>query len=123
MLKIFKRQEQSEENERDAWRDGVYLCTVNHTMDAELLESKLRSEGIPSERKYVGAAHYLEVVFGNDLVGAIEIYVPEECLEDAKNIIVPVDLDDCAGFEEDSGGLEEDAGEGTDDLENEDAEE
>ena len=94
MADIFRRQEgAADQNYR--WRDGVYLCTVTDSFQADLLESKLRAEGIPSERKYVGSSSYLEIVFGNNVAGEIELYVPEQCLEDAKNIIVPVDLDEC----------------------------
>ena len=99
MLNIFKRQEEiTGEGNSDGtykWRDGVYLCTVNESFEADLLMSKLRAEGIPSEKKYIGSAGYMEVVFGANTIGSIEIYVPQECLEDAVNIIKPVDLDDC----------------------------
>ena len=67
------------------WRDGVYLCTVNTTMQADIIESKLR-----------GAGNFMEIAMGSSIGSDIEIYVPEEALEDAKNIIVPVDLDDCS---------------------------
>ena len=99
MLNIFKRQEEisgsGDGSGAYRWRDGVYLCTVNDSFEADLLMSKLRSEGIPSEKKYIGSSAYLEVVFGANTTGAIELYVPEDCLEDAGNIIRPVDLDDC----------------------------
>jgi hypothetical protein len=98
-MQIFRREEggQSPDNEKQEynWRGGVYLCTVNDSFQADLLESKLRSEGIPCQKKYVGSSNYLEIVFGSNLTGDIELYVPESCLEDAKNVIVPVDLDDC----------------------------
>lgn len=101
MLEMFRRNEENKEADSEKnWRNGVYLCTVNKTMEADLLESKLRGEGIPCERKYVGSSNYLEIVFGNNLVGEIELYVPEECLEDARNIILPVDLDDCVQEDE-----------------------
>ncbi len=98
-MNIFRRREtEVKENGADdgyRWRNGAYLCTVTESFQADLLESKLRSENIPCQRKYVGSSNYLEIVFGNSMVGSIELYVPEECLEDARNIIVPVDLDDC----------------------------
>lgn len=96
---IFRRKgdEPQKTTQEDSyrWRGGAYLCTVNDSFQADLLESKLRSEGIPYQRKYVGSSGYLEIVFGNNTVGEIELYVPEDCLEDARNVIVPVDLDDC----------------------------
>lgn len=99
MAGIFRRQGDNPQ-EGYHWRDGVYLCTVMDSFQADLLESKLHAENIPTQRKYVGSASYLEVVFGNAMGGEMEIYVPESCLEDAKNIIVPVDLDDCEPEEE-----------------------
>ena len=77
------------------WRDGVFLCSVRGNMKAEIIESKLRSEGIPCERRYQGSSNYMEILFGRDFANEIDIYVPEQVLEDAKNIIQPVDLDDC----------------------------
>jgi len=111
MIKIFGRKEEeeiaadpkAEEQDDYRWRNGAYLCTVNDSFQADLLESKLRGENIPCQKKYVGGSNYLEIVFGNNLVGDIELYVPPECLEDAKNIIVPVDLDECEEIEDEEG--------------------
>ncbi len=97
-MNIFRRREgcAGQDGEKEyKWRDGVYLCTINDTLTADIYQSKLRSEGIPSELKYIGSSNYLGILFGSSNVGEIEIYVPEECLEDAKNIIIPVDLEDC----------------------------
>lgn len=98
-MNIFRREESRHktDSEKDGyrWRGGVYLCTVNDSFQADMLESKLRSEGIPFQRKYVGSSNYMEIVFGSNTTGSIELYVPETCLEDAENVIVPVDLDDC----------------------------
>lgn len=105
-MSIFGRREgrARQDGEKEyKWRDGVYLCTVNDSFIADLYQSKLRSEGIPSELKYIGSANYLGIFFGSSNVGEIEIYVPEECLEDAKNIIVPVDLEDCIPETEEDG--------------------
>ena len=77
------------------WRDGVYLCSVKSGFEADLLESKLRSEGIPCERRYQGASNYMEILFGRDFANEIDLYVPPQMLEDAKNIVVPVDLEEC----------------------------
>lgn len=98
MAEIFRRRggkASPEQEDSYRWRDGVYLCTVTDSFQADILESKLRSENIPCEKKYVGSSNYLEIVFGTNTVGEIELYVPAECLEDARNVIVPVDLDDC----------------------------
>ena len=43
------------------WRDGVYLCTASNSLEADILESKLHGEGIPSIRKYKGASNVMEI--------------------------------------------------------------
>ena len=88
-------------DKKDPWRDGVYLCTAVSSFQADLLESKLRSEGIPCVKKYQAASNFIEIAMGNNNAYPIDLYVPEQALEDAKNIIVPVPLeDDFDGFEE-----------------------
>lgn len=80
--------------EKNEWREGVFLCTTKDSMEADILESKLRSEGIPCLKKYRGASNFLEIAMGQNTAFPIDLYVPEETLEDAKNIIIPVPLDD-----------------------------
>jgi hypothetical protein len=82
-----------EKDEKRAWRDGVYLCTAKNSLEADILESKLRGEDIPCERRYKNAGNYLEIFMGSS-VFPIDIYVPEQTLEDAKNIIVAFPLDE-----------------------------
>ena len=93
---LFGKKEPKEE-----WRDGVYLTTVNNSLLADILESKLRGEGIPCIRKYTGAGNAMEIIMGSDNGQPIDLYVPEEALEDAKNIIIAIPIlnDD---FDEDS---------------------
>lgn len=83
---MFEKEEQKE------WRDGVYLCTAKDSFEADIMESKLRSEGIPSIKKFKGASNFLEIFMGSNSAFPIDIFVPEETLEDAKNIIVAVPL-------------------------------
>ena len=83
---MFEKKDQKE------WRDGVYLCTAKDSFEADILESKLRSEGIPSIKKYKGASNFLEIFMGSNSTCPIDLYVPEETLEDAKNIIVAVPI-------------------------------
>ena len=90
--------ERNKNKEHEPWRDGVYLTTVQTTFEADIIESKLSSEGIPSIRRYEGGGNYLEIVFGQQNVFPIEIYVPEDALERAKEAIVSVPVDD--DFEE-----------------------
>ena len=83
-----------EKKEGDEWRDGVYLTTVGDSMAADILESKLRGEGIPCVRRYQGAGNFMEIALGSNTITDIELFVPAEMLEDAKNVIVPVALDE-----------------------------
>ena len=78
--------------EEKKWRDGVYLCTAKNSFEADLLESKLRSEGIPCIKKFKGASNFLEIFMGSNSTDPIDLYVPEDTLEDAKNVIVAVPL-------------------------------
>lgn len=82
------------ENEKKEWRDGVFLCTASNSFEADIFESKLRSEGIPCIRKFKGASNAMEIFMGQSVVYPIDLYVPEEALEDARNIIVPFPLED-----------------------------
>jgi len=83
-----------EKKNRKEWRNGVYLCTAKDSFEADILESKLRSEGIPSIKKFKGASNFLEIFMGTNSAFPIDIYVPAETLEDAKNIIVAVPITD-----------------------------
>jgi hypothetical protein len=83
-----------EKKDQKEWRDGVYLCTAKNSFEADILESKLRSEGIPSLKKFKGAGNFLEIFMGSNSTCPIDLYVPEESLEDARNIILAVPLED-----------------------------
>lgn len=81
------------------WRGGVYLCSADSAMEADILESKLRGEGITCIRRYEGAGNYMEIVIGRAAKNLIDLYVAPEHLADAQNIIIPIDLEDCSGFD------------------------
>ena len=81
-----------EKKDHKEWRDGVYLCTAKNSFEADVLESKLRSEGIPSIKKYKGASNFLEIFMGSNSAFPIDIYVPKDTLEDAKNVIIAIPL-------------------------------
>jgi len=81
-----------DEKANKEWRGGVYLTTVKKSFDADLLESKLRGEGIPCLKKYDGASNAMEILMGSNIGFSIDLYVPEQALEDAKNIIVAIPL-------------------------------
>ena len=97
-----------ENNVEKEWRGGVYLCTTKSSFEADLLESKLRSENIPCVKKYRGASNFLEIAMGANVTHPIDIYVPKAVLEDAKNIIVAVPLDDDFDFEDEDFELDDD---------------
>jgi hypothetical protein len=90
---------EQKKDDKTEWRDGVYLCTATDSMEADILESKLRGEGIPCEKRWKGAGNFLEIVMGANTICPIDLYVPAESLADAQNIIIPFPLaenDDCA---------------------------
>ena len=88
-----------EENKKKPWRDGVYLCTAADSMEAEILESKLRGEGIPSERRHRGAGNFLEIFMGANSICPVDLYVPADSLADARNVIVPFPLAADEGYD------------------------
>ncbi|NLP29623.1 MAG: hypothetical protein GX363_00680 [Clostridiales bacterium] len=84
--------------EKERYRGGVFLTRAKNSLEADILESKLRSEGIPVVRRYVGPSNAMEIIMGSNMTHPIDLYVPEETIEDAKNIIiaVPIISDDFA---------------------------
>lgn len=76
------------------WRGGVYLTTVSTSFEADLLESKLRACDIPVLKRYEGASNFLEITLGFNSAYPIELYVPEEALEEAREVIRPVPIED-----------------------------
>lgn len=83
------------------WRNGVYLTTVHTSLEADILESKLLGEGIPVVRKYRGGSNAMEIIMGSNYSYPIDLYVPENTLRDAENIIVAVPLEDEEDLEDD----------------------
>ena len=87
------------ESKEKEWRGGVYLCTARTSFEADILESKLKSENIPCVKKYRGASNFLEIMMGSNTTFPIDIYVPKRTLEDARNVIVAVPLEECEPVE------------------------
>lgn len=83
-----------EKKDKTNWRDGVYLMTAENSLHADIIESKLRSEAIPFIRREKGAGNAMDIIMGSNFAFPIDIYVPPECLEDAQNVILPVEIDD-----------------------------
>jgi hypothetical protein len=84
----------------EEWQGGVFLCSASGSLEADILESKLRSEGIPCGRRYGGAGNFLEIFMGTNSTCPIDIYVPAAVIEDARNIILAFPLDDSGGRED-----------------------
>lgn len=82
------------------WRNGVYLTTAMNSLEADILESKLRGEGIPVIKRYKGAGNAMEIIMGSSYSYPIELFVPEDTLEDAKNIIVAIPILSDEDFDE-----------------------
>jgi hypothetical protein len=82
-------------DDKKEWRGGVYLCTATTSFEADILESKLRGEEVPSMRRYKGPSNAIEIIMGSSITFPIDIYVPERCLTDALNIIEAVPLEEC----------------------------
>ena len=85
-------------NKEEKWRNGVYLCDAHTSFEADIIESKLRAEGIPCIKNYRGASNFMEIALGSNTIQEIEIYVPEEMLQQAQQAIIPVPIED--DFEE-----------------------
>ena len=51
--------------EKTEWRNGVYLTTCESSLQADILESKLRAEGIPCQKKYKGTSNAMEIIMGS----------------------------------------------------------
>lgn len=63
-------------------------------MQADILISKLAAEGIPCMKRHEGASNFLELYMGVSTMFPVELYVPEESLEQALEIIRPVPIED-----------------------------
>ena len=80
-----------EELEKEILDHEVYLTTVNDSVDADVIEALLNSNGIPVLRKYREAGGYLSICMGNSSTG-IDIHVPSASYKAAKEHIT-VDME------------------------------
>lgn len=73
----------------------VVVTVVQGEFEANVIKSHLESEGIPVLLKYESAGR----VFGLtvDGLGQVQILVPEELAEEAREIIEPQEVDDSSG--------------------------
>lgn len=74
-------QEPIEEYDKEA-----YLTSASNSIEADVLEALLESNGIPVLRKFREAGGYLEIYMGGSNFG-VDLYVPSKLLETAKGII------------------------------------
>ncbi len=65
--------------------DFVVICTVQGELRAQVLKSHLESEGIPVMLRYESAGRIYGVTV--DGLGEVKLLVPQECAEDAKQVI------------------------------------
>lgn len=64
----------------------VFLTTVTNGIEADVIEALLRSNKIPLLKKYKEAGAYLDIYMGSTNMG-IDLYVPSNMLEQAKELI------------------------------------
>ncbi len=65
--------------------DLKVVCTASGEMEAEGIRSALEAAGIPVMLKYEAAARYYPVTV--DGLGAVEVVVPADRLEEARTIL------------------------------------
>lgn len=70
-------------NNKEEW---VILVKALSATEASIIESMLAEEGIPVLKKSKGSGAYLEIYMGQSITGW-DIYVPEQGLEHAREII------------------------------------
>ena len=71
--------------------DLAVVCTVQGELVADVIKSHLESEGIPVLLEYESASRVLGLTV--DGLGKVMVLVPQELVEDAKNIIEHRDVD------------------------------
>ncbi len=75
-----------EEQEEVEYDHDTFLISVRDEFEAEIVDSLLQAEGIPTVKRYKGVGQYLQVYMGKSYEG-IDIYVPSKCLGKGKEII------------------------------------
>ncbi len=73
-------------NEDASEVDRTYLITVDDTVEADILESKLKASGIPVFREYRETGAYLTLVLGKSSFG-VDMFVQKDRFEEARNIL------------------------------------
>lgn len=65
---------------------AAFLISVRDDIEATIIEQKLKTYQIPVIRKYQESGGYMKIIMGVTMLG-IDLYVPEELLETAQNIL------------------------------------
>lgn len=74
-------------NKKPQPMDGFkLLITANDTIEANIIESKLKASGIETIRKYREPGAYLTLVLGKTIMG-VDILVAEDKLEEARCLL------------------------------------
>lgn len=73
-------------NEDVSEDERALLITVDDSMEADILESKLGASGIPVSRKYRESGAYLTLLLGKSSFG-VDIFVPKDRLEEARAVL------------------------------------
>lgn len=77
-----------ERTKRLANLQWVYLQSTYDDFEADIIAGLLKSNDIPTLRKYPGHSGYAKIYLG--FAFGVELYVPKEQLEEAKNLIIQV---------------------------------
>ena len=83
-MQMFKKKDDNKHN--PPVEGQVFLITAGDSIEADIIESKLSTAGIPVYRKYREPGAYLEIILGTTTMG-IDLFVPEEKIEEAKSIL------------------------------------
>ncbi len=68
------------------------ITKVQGEIKANVLKSHLESEGIPVILRYESLGRVYGITI--DGLGEVSILVPQECVEEARNIIEPLDINE-----------------------------
>ena len=81
--------EENEKKRKYNEEDAAYLISATDNIEADRLTAALHDAHIPVFQKYEGIGSYLTVIAGNSRFG-VNLYVPKDLLENAKEIITVV---------------------------------
>lgn len=83
---LVEELEQIMKNEIYDYDREIYLTSAANSVEAEMIEALLNSNGIPVLKKFREAGDYLKIYMGGTNLG-VDLYVPSKLFEKAKDII------------------------------------